>query len=82
MEAQTDSSSFQSRIPGIARNKMGAKVAYRVGFGRSLYGWKDNFEELPMTLVSDPNSIRIHRNCLNNLMSRICPALRRDLLAY
>jgi hypothetical protein len=72
MEAQTDSSSFQFRIPGIARNKMGAQVAYGVRFGRSLYGWKDNFEELPMAPVLGPNSSRIHGNCLNKLTSRIC----------
>jgi hypothetical protein len=59
MEAQTDLSSFEFRILGIARNKMDAQVAYEVGFGRSLYGWKDNFEELPMAPVSGPNSSRI-----------------------
>jgi hypothetical protein len=72
MEAQTDSSSFQFRIPGTTRNKMGTQVAYEVGFGCSLYGWKDNFEELLMAPVSSPNSSRIHRNCLNKLTSRIC----------
>jgi hypothetical protein len=72
VEVQTNSSSFQFRIPGTARNKMGAQVAYGVGFGRSLYGWKDNFEELPMAPVSGPNSSRIHRNYLNKLTSRIC----------
>jgi hypothetical protein len=50
---------------------MGAQVAYGVRFGRSLYGWKDNFEELPMASISGPNSFRIHRNCLNKLTSRI-----------
>jgi hypothetical protein len=69
MEAQTDSSSFQFRIPGTAHNKMDAQVAYGVGFGRSLYGWKDNFEELPMALVSGPNSSRIDRNCLNKFQN-------------
>jgi hypothetical protein len=72
MEAQTYSSSFQFRIPGTTCNKMGAQVAYGVRFGSSLYGWKDNFEELPMTLVSGPNSSRIHGNCLNKLTFRIC----------
>jgi hypothetical protein len=51
---------------------MDAQVAYGVGFGRSFYGWKDNFEELPMTPVSGPNSSRIDGNCLNKLTSRIC----------
>jgi hypothetical protein len=72
VEVQTNSSSFQFRIPGTARNKMGAQVAIGVGFGSSLYGWKDNFEELPMEPVSGPNSSRIHGNYLNKLMSRIC----------
>jgi hypothetical protein len=51
---------------------MDAQVAYGVGFERSLYGWKDNFEELPIAPVSYPNSIRINGNCLNKLTSRIC----------
>jgi hypothetical protein len=72
MEAQTDSSSFHFWIPGIAYNKMDAQVAYGVGFGHSLYGWKDNFEELPMAPVSGPNSSRIDGNCLNKFTSRIC----------
>ena len=71
MEAQTDSSSFQFRTPGIARTKTDAQVAYGVGFGRSLYGWKDNFKELPMAPVSGPNSSGIDGNCLNKLTSKI-----------
>jgi hypothetical protein len=71
MEAQTDSSSFQFRILGTTRNKMDTQVAYGVGFGRSLYGWKDNFEEFPMAPISCPNSSRIDGNCLNKLTSRI-----------
>jgi hypothetical protein len=38
MEAQTGSTSFQFRTPGTARTKTDAQVAYRVGFGCSLYG--------------------------------------------
>jgi hypothetical protein len=72
MEVQTDSSTFQFRIPGTTHNKMGAQVAYGVRFGRSLYGWKDNFEDLPMAPVLGPNSSRIHGNYLNKLTSRIC----------
>ena len=71
MEAQTDSSSFQFRTLGTARTKTDAQVAYGVGFGRSLYGWKDNFKDLPMAPVSVPNPSGIDRNCLNKLMSRI-----------
>jgi hypothetical protein len=52
MEAQTGSTSFQFRTPGTARTKTDAQVAYGVGFGCSLYGWKDNFKKLPMELVS------------------------------
>ena len=70
MEAQTDSSSFQFRIPGTARNKMDAQVAYGVGFGRSLYGWKDNFKTLPMELVSGPNSLGVDGDRLHKLTSR------------
>jgi hypothetical protein len=71
MEARTDSSSFLFRIPRTTRNKMDAQVAYGVGFVRSLYGWKNNFAELPMAPVSGPNSSRIDENCLNKLTSRI-----------
>ena len=52
MEAQTDSTSFQFWTPGTARTKMDAQVAYEVGFGRSLYGWKDNFKTLQMAPLS------------------------------
>jgi hypothetical protein len=55
MEAQTGLTSFQFRTPETARTKMNAQVAYGVGFGCSLDGWKDNFKKLPMELVSGPN---------------------------
>ena len=73
MEAQTDSTSFQFRTPGTARTKMDAQVAYGVRFGRSLYGWKDNFKTLPVALVSSPKSFGVIRNRPRNLTSRICP---------
>ena len=73
MEAQTDSTSFQFRTPGVARTKTDAQVAYRVRFGRSLYGWKDNFKMLPMALVLDPNSSGVDGNRLIKLMSSFCP---------
>ena len=73
MEAQTDSTSFQFRSPITARTKMDAQVAYGVGFGRSLYGWKDNFKMLPMALVSGPKSLGVNRNRPNKLMPRIYP---------
>ena len=34
-----------------APTKNDVQVAYSVRFGRSLYGWKDNFMELPMAPV-------------------------------
>ena len=52
VEAQSNSSLSPSRSPGAARTKNDAQVAYGVRFGRSLYGWKDNFMELPMAPVS------------------------------
>ena len=51
MEAQSNPSSSPSRSPGAARTKNDVQVAYGVRFERSLYGWKDNFMELPMELV-------------------------------
>jgi hypothetical protein len=71
MEAQTGSTSFQFRTPGTARTKTDAHVAYGVGFGCSLYGWKDNFKNLPMDSVSGPNSSGVDGNRLHNLTSRI-----------
>jgi hypothetical protein len=50
---------------------MDAQVAYRVGFGCSLYGWKDNFKKLPMEPVSGPNSSGVDGNGLH-MTSRIC----------
>jgi hypothetical protein len=72
MEAQTGSTSFQFRTPGTARTKTDVQVAYGVGFGCSLYGWKDNFKKLPLELVSGPNSSGVDRNRLHKLTSRIC----------
>ena len=72
VEAQNNSSSSQLRSSGATRTKNDAQVAYRVRFGRSLYGWKDNFNELPMAPVSGPNSLRVNGNHQNNMTSRIC----------
>ena len=66
------STSSPFRSPGAVYTKTGATVAYGLGFGRSLYGWKDNFKILPMALVSDPNSSRVGRNRRNKMTSRIC----------
>ena len=51
VEAQNNSSSSPSRSPGAAHTKNDVQVAYGVRFGRYLYGWKDNFMELPMEPV-------------------------------
>ena len=51
VEAQSNSSLSLSRSPVATRTKNDAQVAYGVYFGCSLYGWKDNFMELPMALV-------------------------------
>jgi hypothetical protein len=71
MEAQTGSTSFQFRTPGTIRTKTDAHVAYGVGFGCSLYEWKDNFKKLPMAPVLGPNSSRVDGNRLHKLTSRI-----------
>jgi hypothetical protein len=72
MEAQTGSTSFQFRTPGTACTKMDAYVTYGVGFGCSLFRWRDNFKKLPMESVSGPNSSGVDRNRLHKLTSRIC----------
>jgi hypothetical protein len=69
---KSNSSSSPVRSPGAVRNKMHAQVAYGVGFGRSIYGWKQNFIELPMAPVSCQNSFRVNGNRRNKLTSRIC----------
>jgi hypothetical protein len=70
MEAQTSLTSFQFWTPGTARTKTDAHVAYGVGFGCYLYGWKDNFKKLSMEPVSGPNSSRVDGNRLHYLTSR------------
>ena len=80
MEAQTGSTSFQFRSPGTGRTKTDAQVAYGVGFGRTWYGWKDNFKTLPMALVAGSNSSGVDGNRLWKLASRICPGAASLLL--
>jgi hypothetical protein len=72
VEAKSNSSSSPIQSPGAVRNKSEAQVAYGVGFGRSIYGWMQNFIELPMAPVSCQNSSRVNRNRRNKLTSRIC----------
>ena len=73
LEAQTTSTSSLFRTSGTARTKMDAQIAYGVGFGCTLYDWKDNSKTLPMALVSGPNSFGVDENRLRKLMNRICP---------
>ena len=73
MEAQTDSTSFQFRTPGTARTKTDAQVAYRVGLRRTWYGWKDDFNTIPMALVSGHNTSKINGNRLKKLTSSFYP---------
>ena len=69
---KNNSSSSPPQSPQAARTKNNAQVAHGVYFRRSLYRWKDNFKELPMALVSGPNSLGVNRNSRNNVTSRIC----------
>jgi len=65
------SSSSSSRSPRAVCTKVNSQVVYGARFGRSLYGWKDNFKKLPMAPVSGPNSFGVDRNHRNNRTSRI-----------
>jgi hypothetical protein len=58
VEAKSNSSSSPVRSPGAVRNKTDAQVAYGVGFGRSIYGWKHNFINLPMAPARSHAKIR------------------------
>ena len=73
LEAQTKSTSSPFRSPGAICTKMFITVAYGLGFGRTLYGWKDNSKTLLVALVLDPNSFGVDRNHLRKLTYRICP---------
>jgi hypothetical protein len=46
VEAQFKSTSSLSRSLGAVFTKTDTEVAYKISFGRSLYGWKGNFIEL------------------------------------
>ena len=66
------SSSSSSQSPGAAHTKNDSQAAYGVRIGHSLYGWKDNFKELPMAPASGQNSFGVNRNTQNKTTSRIC----------
>ena len=59
------STSFQFRTLGAARRKTDAQATYGVGFGRSIYGWNENFIRFPMAQVSHQNSTRVDGNRQN-----------------
>ncbi len=73
VKAQTNSTSGAIRSPGSVCTKMGTQVAYVLGLGHSLYGWKAKKITFPMVLVPRPNSFQVNGNRPNKLMSRICP---------
>ena len=66
------SSSSLFRTPGTARTKTDAQVAYKVGFGCTWYGSKDNFKMLPMAPVPGPNSLEVDGNRPRKLTSSFC----------
>ncbi|TVU13325.1 hypothetical protein EJB05_40374, partial [Eragrostis curvula] len=72
-EAQSKSVSSPFRTPGPVGTKTGAQVAYEIGFGRYLYGWKAKKITFPMEPVSCLNSPGVIGNHRNKLTSRICP---------
>ena len=72
VEAQTKSTSGAIRSSGPVFTKTGAQVAYVLGLGRSLYGWKAKKITFPMVLVPHPNSFRVNGNRPNKLTTRIC----------
>ena len=69
LEAHTKSTSSPFRNPETARTKTDAQFTYRVRYGRTWYGWKDNLKTLPMELVLGPNSSGVDRNHLRKLTS-------------
>jgi hypothetical protein len=56
-KSMSNSTSTPPRIPEPYFTKTNALTIYRVGFGRSIYGWNQNFIELPMALVPPQNSV-------------------------
>nr|CAE02904.3 OSJNBb0045P24.9 [Oryza sativa Japonica Group] len=62
VEAQTKSTSGAIRSPGPVCTKTCAQVAYVLGLGRSLYGWKAKKISFPMVLVPRPNYFRVNGN--------------------
>jgi hypothetical protein len=55
----SNSTSSPPRIPEPYFTKIDALATYGVGFGRSIYGWNQNFLELPMALVPQESSTQV-----------------------
>ena len=70
VESYSETTSSPTRIPGPVRFEIDAQDAYGLGFGRYLYGWKDNDETFPVPPVPLPNSSRVIRNRPNKLGDR------------
>ncbi len=62
VEAQTKSTSGAIRGPVPVCTKTGAQVAYVLGLGRSLYGWKAKKIIFPMVLVPHTYSFQVNGN--------------------
>jgi hypothetical protein len=57
----SNSTSTPPRIPEMDFTKIDALATYRVGFGCSIYGWNQNFIELPMTPFESTGIINTSR---------------------
>jgi hypothetical protein len=53
----SNSISTLPRIPKPYFTKTDTLATYGVGFGRSIYGWNQNFIELPMASVPPENAL-------------------------
>jgi hypothetical protein len=55
-ESRSNSTSTPPQIPEPDFTKIDTLATYGVGFGCSIYGWNQNFIELPMAPVPPQNS--------------------------
>jgi hypothetical protein len=67
----SNSTSIPTRIPEPYFTKTDALAIYGVGFGRSIYGWNQNFIDLPMAPVPPQNSFWVDGNRRHKWASRI-----------
>jgi hypothetical protein len=65
-------SSSPSRAPRAVCSKTDAHVSYGLRFGLYLYGWNQNFIELPMAPVPPQKIFWVVTNHRNKWTSRIC----------